>query len=158
MRNMYSQSHFIWSVTNAKSCKKCDTILSVQDLLQRLPCIYHASPTFFFSKSFTFVLLHTIHLVYSSSSRSASCSPSPLIAASIPLSYSSPETTATMTFDFEMFRYRPSLVGAIVSLVIFFILSGLHFWQWFRTRQIIILCVVLGAMGKYLFSSSWFQP
>jgi phosphate/sulfate permease len=53
------------------------------------------------------------------------------------------------TFDFEMFRYTPSLVGAIIAIIIYSILAGLHFWQWFQTRQVIILCVVLGALGQY---------
>ncbi|KAF2705978.1 RTA1 like protein [Pleomassaria siparia CBS 279.74] len=53
-----------------------------------------------------------------------------------------------MTFDFKMFRYIPSLAGAVVAMVVFTILAGLHFWQWYRTRQRIILCVVLGTLGE----------
>ena len=59
-------------------------------------------------------------------------------------------------FDFEMFRYQPSLVGAIIAIVTFSILGALHAWQWFRTKQIIILCVVLGALGKSDFLPAFF--
>jgi hypothetical protein len=50
------------------------------------------------------------------------------------------------SFDWKMFRYVPSLVGTIVALIIFLILAMLHAWQWFRSRNHIIIYVVVGAL------------
>lgn len=51
-------------------------------------------------------------------------------------------------FDWEMYRYIPSLAGAIISMVIFFILTLLLFWQWFRTRNHILIFVIIGSICK----------
>ena len=55
-------------------------------------------------------------------------------------------------FDFEMYRYTPSLIGAIVALTVFSGLAALHAWQLYKTkpRQLIILWIVVGAIGKYI--------
>ncbi|KAF2659684.1 RTA1 like protein [Lophiostoma macrostomum CBS 122681] len=50
------------------------------------------------------------------------------------------------TFDWKMYRYVPSLAGAIVCIIIFSILAALHAWQWLRTRKNIIIWVVIGAI------------
>jgi hypothetical protein len=52
-------------------------------------------------------------------------------------------------FDWEMYRYIPSLIAAILALVIFGIMAMLHFWQWLRSRNHIIIYVVIGTLGKY---------
>jgi hypothetical protein len=51
-------------------------------------------------------------------------------------------------FDWEMYRYIPSLAGAIVSMIIFLILTLLLFWQWLRTRNHILIFVFIGTTCK----------
>lgn len=48
-----------------------------------------------------------------------------------------------------MFRYVPSLVGATVALVIFSIMTMLHVWQFLRSRQVIMIYVIIGAIRKF---------
>jgi hypothetical protein len=50
------------------------------------------------------------------------------------------------SFDWEMYRYVPTLVGAVIALIIFLVMALLHTWQWFRSRNNIIIYVVLGAL------------
>ncbi|KAF1921391.1 RTA1 like protein-domain-containing protein [Ampelomyces quisqualis] len=50
------------------------------------------------------------------------------------------------TFDWKMFRYVPSLAGAIVALVIFSIMTLLHTWQLLKSRQVIMIYVIVGAI------------
>ena len=50
-------------------------------------------------------------------------------------------------FDWKMYRYIPSLAGALVALSIFFIMTLLHLYQFLRSRNRIILFVVIGASG-----------
>ncbi|KAF2011303.1 RTA1-domain-containing protein [Aaosphaeria arxii CBS 175.79] len=50
------------------------------------------------------------------------------------------------TFDFEMYRYTPSLTGAIVGIIVFSILAGLQFWQWLRCRKTIVIWLFVGAI------------
>ncbi|OAG03173.1 RTA1-domain-containing protein [Paraphaeosphaeria sporulosa] len=53
-------------------------------------------------------------------------------------------------FDWEMYRYIPSLAGAIISMIIFLILTLLLFWQWFRTRNHILIFVVIGTISEVI--------
>ena len=48
-----------------------------------------------------------------------------------------------------MFRYIPSLVGAIVALFIFSIMTMLHVWQFLKSRQVIMIYVIIGAIRKF---------
>jgi hypothetical protein len=48
-----------------------------------------------------------------------------------------------------MFRYVPSLAGAIVALVIFSIMTMLHAWQFLKSRQVIMIYVIVGAIRKF---------
>jgi hypothetical protein len=52
-------------------------------------------------------------------------------------------------FDWKMFRYVPSLVGAIICLVTFLILALLHLWQFLKLRKTIIIYIVIGALCTY---------
>lgn len=52
---------------------------------------------------------------------------------------------ATDTFDWKMYRYIPSLIGPIIAIVIFSILLVLHSYQYIRTRQHIIIWLIVGA-------------
>lgn len=49
-------------------------------------------------------------------------------------------------FDWKMYRYVPSLAGAIVALIIFLIMAMLHAWQFMKLRKIIIIYVIVGAL------------
>ncbi|KAF2027425.1 RTA1-domain-containing protein [Setomelanomma holmii] len=49
-------------------------------------------------------------------------------------------------FDWKMYRYVPTLVGAIIALIIFLIMALLHLWQYLKLRKSIIIYVVLGAL------------
>lgn len=49
-------------------------------------------------------------------------------------------------FDWEMYRYVPSLAGAIVCLVVFLVMAFLHLYQYLRSRNRIIIFVVIGAL------------
>jgi hypothetical protein len=48
-------------------------------------------------------------------------------------------------FDWKMFRYVPTLVGAIIALIIFLIMALLHLWHFLRLRQAIVIYVIIGA-------------
>lgn len=47
-------------------------------------------------------------------------------------------------FDWKMYRYVPSLAAAIIALTVFSIMATLHFWQWLKLRNHIILYIVVG--------------
>ncbi|KAF1965652.1 RTA1 like protein, partial [Bimuria novae-zelandiae CBS 107.79] len=49
-------------------------------------------------------------------------------------------------FDWAMYRYIPSLAGAIIGMIIFFILSLLLLWQWLRLRNHILIFVLVGTI------------
>jgi hypothetical protein len=53
------------------------------------------------------------------------------------------------TFDFEQFRYVPSLAGAIVGIVIFSLLAALHLWQLLSKKRKVMIWVVIGACCEY---------
>jgi hypothetical protein len=55
-------------------------------------------------------------------------------------------------FDWKMFRYIPTLIGAIISLIIFLILALLHLWQLLRLRQGIVVYVIIGTLCTSMFS------
>lgn len=58
-------------------------------------------------------------------------------------------------FDWKMYRYVPSLAGAIIGVVIFFILTLLLLWQWSRTRKHILVFIIMGTTCKP--DTSYFQ-
>jgi hypothetical protein len=45
-----------------------------------------------------------------------------------------------------MYRYIPSLAGAIAALIIFLIMTLLHLWQYLRSRKLIAFLVISGAL------------
>lgn len=53
---------------------------------------------------------------------------------------------AKKTFDWQMYRYTPSLIGPIISIIIFSILTALHLWQWLKTRRFIIVWITVGSL------------
>jgi hypothetical protein len=52
-------------------------------------------------------------------------------------------------FDWKMYRYIPSLAGAIAALVVFLIMTLLHVWQYIRLRKVIIFLVINGALCTF---------
>ncbi|KAL5119928.1 hypothetical protein ACEQ8H_002026 [Pleosporales sp. CAS-2024a] len=48
-------------------------------------------------------------------------------------------------FDWKMYRYVPTLVGAMTCVVVFLLLALLHMWQFVRLRQRMVVLVVIGA-------------
>jgi hypothetical protein len=50
------------------------------------------------------------------------------------------------TFDWEMYRYTPSLAAAAVSVAIFSILGMIHAWTWLKSRNHIMVIIVLGIL------------
>jgi hypothetical protein len=53
---------------------------------------------------------------------------------------------STPEFDWKMYRYVPTLVGAIIALIVFLIMAFLHFWQFLKLRKVIIIYVIIGAL------------
>ncbi|KAG9191133.1 hypothetical protein G6011_09221 [Alternaria panax] len=49
-------------------------------------------------------------------------------------------------FDWEMYRYVPSLAGSIACLVVFLIMALLHLYQYLRSRNRVVIFVVIGAL------------
>ncbi|RMZ71212.1 rta1 domain-containing [Pyrenophora seminiperda CCB06] len=50
-------------------------------------------------------------------------------------------------FDWEMYRYTPTLIGATISLVIFIALALLHTYQFLKLRNRIIIFIIIGALS-----------
>ncbi|KAH3951182.1 hypothetical protein HBI56_089410 [Parastagonospora nodorum] len=49
-------------------------------------------------------------------------------------------------FDWKMYRYTPTLIGALIALIVFLIMTLLHLWQFLRLRQRIVIFVIIGAL------------
>ncbi|KAK5173036.1 uncharacterized protein LTR77_003158 [Saxophila tyrrhenica] len=49
-------------------------------------------------------------------------------------------------FDFKLYRYTPSLAGAIISVIVFGVLSGLHLWKLIRHRAIYFTPFLIGGI------------
>jgi hypothetical protein len=49
-------------------------------------------------------------------------------------------------FDWKMYRYVPSLTGAVVALLVFFFMALLHLYQFFKLKNRIVIFVVIGAL------------
>ncbi|KAL6704273.1 hypothetical protein ACN47E_008337 [Coniothyrium glycines] len=49
-------------------------------------------------------------------------------------------------FDWKMYRYTPSLVGAIFALLVFLIMALLHLYQLLKLKNRIVIFVVIGAL------------
>ncbi|KAJ4249062.1 hypothetical protein NW762_012394 [Fusarium torreyae] len=50
------------------------------------------------------------------------------------------------TFDFKLYRYDPSLAAAIVSVIVFAVLTALHTWRLFRARAYYFTAFVVGGL------------
>lgn len=50
------------------------------------------------------------------------------------------------TFDWEKYRYTPSLTAAILFAVLFGLLAGVHMYQIFRMKKPFMVWIVIGAL------------
>ncbi|KAH6691492.1 RTA1 like protein-domain-containing protein [Plectosphaerella plurivora] len=53
---------------------------------------------------------------------------------------------AAEAFDFQLYRYTPSLAAAIVSVIVFAILTILHTWRMFRARAFYFTAFTIGGL------------
>lgn len=51
-------------------------------------------------------------------------------------------------FDFQLYRYTPVLPAAIVSIVVFAILTALHVWRLHRAQALYFTPFVIGGACK----------
>jgi hypothetical protein len=51
-------------------------------------------------------------------------------------------------FNFQLYRYTPSLAAAIVSAIVFAILTVLHTWRLFRARAYYFTAFTIGGLCK----------
>lgn len=49
-------------------------------------------------------------------------------------------------FDWKMYRYVPSLAGAVICLVVFSIMAFLHLWQFLKLKNRILIFVLIGTL------------
>lgn len=56
------------------------------------------------------------------------------------------DATNPDAFDFKLYRYDPSLPAAIVSVVVFAILTVLHTWRLFRVRAYYFTAFTIGGI------------
>lgn len=53
-------------------------------------------------------------------------------------------------FDFKLYRYRPSLPAAIISVVVFAALTIAHTWRLHRARAYYFIAFTIGGLCKSL--------
>jgi hypothetical protein len=58
-------------------------------------------------------------------------------------------SSADSGFDFKLYRYDPSLPAAIVSTVVFAVLSVLHTWRLIRVRAYYFTPFVVGGFCRF---------
>lgn len=58
------------------------------------------------------------------------------------------DTGDASAFDFRLYRYTPSLPAAIVFVVVFAVLSGLHTWRLMRHRALYFTAFTIGGYCK----------
>lgn len=54
------------------------------------------------------------------------------------------QATTDAGYDFQLYRYTPSLPAAIVSVVVFAVLTGSHIWRLWRARAYYFTPFVIG--------------
>lgn len=57
-------------------------------------------------------------------------------------------------FNFQLYRYTPSLPAAIVSVVVFAILTLLHTWRLYRARAFYFTAFTVGGLRKSLLNTT----
>lgn len=51
-------------------------------------------------------------------------------------------------FDFQLYRYTPSLPAAVISAIVFAILTVLHTWRLYRARAFYFIAFTVGGLCK----------
>jgi hypothetical protein len=54
------------------------------------------------------------------------------------------------TFEFKPYRYTPSLVAAVVSVVVFATLTALHTWRVYKFRAFYFTAFTIGGLCTHL--------
>lgn len=67
-----------------------------------------------------------------------------------------PATQIPPEFDFKLYRYTPSLEGAIVSLIVFALLTIAHYWRLKKARAYYFTVFTIG--GLCMSSSTYTYP
>ncbi|ENI01011.1 hypothetical protein COCC4DRAFT_204740 [Bipolaris maydis ATCC 48331] len=53
------------------------------------------------------------------------------------------------TIDFKLYRYNPSMAAAVIFIILFLLVSGLHLYQMVRTRTWILVPFVIGGFFQF---------
>lgn len=64
-------------------------------------------------------------------------------------SVNAPRAEADDGFDFQLYRYTPSLPGAIIAVIVFAILTCAHLWRLLRSRAFYFTAFTVGGACKY---------
>lgn len=67
---------------------------------------------------------------------------------SITASNSTEPSYTTPAFDFKLYRYEPSLIAAIIFVVVFAVLTLLHVWRLYNTRAFYFTAFTIGGVCK----------
>lgn len=59
-------------------------------------------------------------------------------------------STSDNAYNFEYYRYTPSLGAAILFIVLFILITALHAWQMFRTRTWYFIPFVIGGIFEFV--------
>ena len=49
---------------------------------------------------------------------------------------------------FKLYRYDPSMAAAVIFIILFLLVTGLHTYQLFRTKTWFFSCFVIGGFSK----------
>lgn len=52
-------------------------------------------------------------------------------------------------FDFKLYRFTPSLPGAIIAVIVFAVLTAVHFWRLMRARSFYFTPFLVGGACAY---------
>lgn len=56
-------------------------------------------------------------------------------------------------YEFQLYRYTPSLVGAVIFIVLFLLTTAYHLYQLIRSRSWYFTAFVLGGICETKFAS-----
>lgn len=65
------------------------------------------------------------------------------------MSYNETSAPEAERIEWEYYRYHPSLVAAIIFVVLFFITTGIHLFQLLRWRTWYFIPLVIGGFCKF---------
>lgn len=65
---------------------------------------------------------------------------------------------AGAAFNFQLYRYTPSLAAAVVAVAIFAILTVLHMWRLLRARAFYFTAFTVGGICKWSLRKLGYHP